>query len=258
MPVALIDGDMFAYRCAASAEKDSAEVSMERVDKWLRDTLHETHCEEYRIFLGEGENFRHKLFPEYKKSRKNKTRPTFLKETREFLINDWKAESSELEADDMMGMNVSEDSIIVTNDKDMFQIPTSFYNPVKKEFHFIPESEAQYLFNLQLLMGDKSDDIPGYDGVARAVPPKFITKMLSYMENPDEDIFDVYEDKQQYLINYNLLHIWRKPSDLQIPQVLIGRGLSVPEQDLTLDLLLSILPLTNQLSGPIDPTTDGY
>lgn len=259
MPIALIDGDTFAYRCAASAENDSAEVSISRVDKWLRDTLHETRSEEYKLFVGGNSNFRYSIYPEYKASRKNKPRPKYLEVTKEFMVEEWKAVVVEgKEVDDELGINTSEDTFIVTNDKDLFQIPTEFYNPVTKDYHFIPQTEARYLFNLQLLMGDKSDDIPGYDGVARAKPPKFIEKMLVYMRDPEQEIFDLYHDKRQFLINYNLLHVWRKPSDLQIPEILIGRGLSVPKGDLTCDSLLSIANSISLLSGPTDPETDGY
>jgi len=259
MTTALIDGDTFAYRCAISAEGDSVEVAISRVDRWLRETLHEIRTEEYKLFIGGEDNFRYRLYSGYKSSRKDKPRPRFLADTKQFLVDEWKAVvANGHEADDELGIHTTEDTIIVSNDKDLYQIPTSFYNPVTKDYTFIPPSESRYLFNLQLMMGDKSDDIPGYDGVSRAKPPKFIEKMLAYMRDPDEEIFDLYHDKAQYLINYNLLHIWRKPSDLQIPEILIGRGLCVPEGDLTCDSLLSIMPLINQLSGPTDPETDGY
>ena len=168
----------------------------------------------------------------------------------EFLVKEWNAEECDgYEADDALGMNQSSDTIICSIDKDLYQIPGNHFNFVKKDFLDFTEHEGRYNFWLQLLSGDKSDDIPGYDGIVRSTVPKFIYKMLSEMSDPEQDIYDLYEDKSQYLINYNLLHIWRRPNHLCLPspveKELIGRNQSVPEGELQLEFLCS---LKNSLS----------
>lgn len=253
-------GDLFAYRCAASAEGDPVEVALTRADLWLIEMLKETHTEEYKLFLGNGShnNFRYSLYPKYKSSRKSKPKPRHLLEVKNFLITEWSAEvCNGYEADDALGIHTSDDTFVVSNDKDLRQIPTEFYDPVKKEYTFVDEDAGRYNFYLQLMMGDRSDDVPGFDGVCRAKPPKFIEKMMENMVHCEEDIFDHYEDKRQFLINYNLLHIWRKPLDLQIPKVLIGKGVCEPEEGLSLQSLLSILDSKNPLWECINQGTNG-
>lgn len=251
--IALLDGDLFAYRCAASAENEATEeVAILRCDKWLRETLQETGAEEYGTFLTGKNNFRKILYPLYKANR-TQPKPKYLEAVRQFLKEEWSAvESTVAEADDILGMNQHNRSVIVSNDKDLLQIPGLHYNPVKKEFTEVGEYEGQWNFWLQMLSGDKSDNVPGFDGTARASFPKFIVKLLSDMEDFEQEVFDLYEDKAQFLINFNLLHIWRKEHDYKCPQViheyLTGKGSYKPEQEVQSVSLDMIMALVSQLS----------
>lgn len=252
--IALLDLDLYAYRCAASAEGEATEeVAILRCDKWLRETLYELDTKGYQGFLTGKNNFRKTIYPEYKANR-TQPKPRYLEATREFLIEDWDAQLGEsCEADDLLGINQNRDTVLVSNDKDLLQVPGLHYNPVKKEFIEIGEYEGLYNFWSQMLTGDRSDNVPGFDGVMRAKPPKFIEKMLSDMVDFEQEVFDLYEDKSQFFVNYNLLHIWRRGNDYQCPQViqklLTGQNPYKQGESLTLESLLSIKTYLSQLSA---------
>lgn len=83
---------------------------------------------------------------------------------------------SGMEADDAIGIASShEESIICTIDKDLDMVPGMHYNFVKKEFYLIDENTAIRNFFLQMLTGDKTDNIPGIPGIG----PKKADKILS-------------------------------------------------------------------------------
>jgi DNA polymerase-1 len=84
-----------------------------------------------------------------------------------------------LEADDIMGIaqtnGKTPDTVIVSVDKDMRQIPGWHLNPHKEDFPvFVTEAEADWLFHMQWLSGDQTD---GYGGI-KGIGPKKAEKIL--------------------------------------------------------------------------------
>lgn len=242
--IALIDGDLIAYRCSASAENDLLEISLVRTDKLIRDILEETGSDSYKIFISGDNNFRYKIFPKYKISRRDTVRPKHLIETKQYLVKEWFAEVTDgYEADDALGIHAGSDTVICTIDKDLLQIAGHHYNFVKKDLTELGEREAQFNFWQQMMTGDRSDDIPGFDGVARNKVPKFISNLMAQMDDFEREVFELYQDPFRFLISYNLLRIWRRENDLQCPEVireqLIGKNPSILEGGITLDFLLS-------------------
>jgi len=61
--IALIDGDIVAYRCAASLKIDDAlDISNWRAAVLMKQILEETGASEYILFLSGGENVSHRSF----------------------------------------------------------------------------------------------------------------------------------------------------------------------------------------------------
>jgi len=232
--MALIDGDIVCYRCAASCQKQGAvveplEVALARTDDLMHRIIYETESTSYRVFLSGSENFRYAVYPAYKANRKDMAKPEYLQQVREHLVVAWKAELSDgIEADDEMGIaQYSEYSqhrsstTIASIDKDMLMIPGRHYNFVTNEFTEVSTLDGIKHFYLQLILGDRADNIPGYDGKMRSASaiPKFLQPLVNDLnECTDEEDMDIlvkeaYTDQDQYEINKKLLWILREPRE---------------------------------------------
>jgi len=108
--IALIDGDIVCYRCAASCEKqgvvvEDSWVALKRVDELMQRIIEATQADSHKAFLTGSDNFRNAINPEYKANRKDTRRPEWLQQAREHLVTHWGASvEDEQEADDAMGI----------------------------------------------------------------------------------------------------------------------------------------------------------
>jgi 5'-3' exonuclease len=205
----LIDADIVGYRCAASCEKQGVaveplEVALFRVDDLMGRIIHETAAEHYYPFLTGSNNFRHQYNPTYKANRKDMKRPDYLEACREHLVVKWNAQVSDgCEADDHLAIEQTknpDETIIATIDKDLLQVPGRHYNFVKQEFRTISPIEGRFNFYWQFIMGDKSDNIMGYDGISRQTVPKKLEGIQQDMQELAHDelaIFNYVRDIYQ-------------------------------------------------------------
>lgn len=137
-----------------------------------------TQCEGYKVFIGGSDNFRLKINPEYKANRKDVPRPEWLQQVREYLVTVHGAQICDnIEADDALGIHQDKEqgsTVIVSVDKDLLMIPGNHYNFVKDEHSTVPAIDGLRWFYVQLILGDRADNIFGYDGKARTEIPKFL------------------------------------------------------------------------------------
>jgi len=136
------------------------------------------------FYLSGKKNFRKEIatIKPYKGNRSEFQRPVHLNDARDFLVNKYDAIVTDgVEADDALGIRATsgqrEDGrvfCIVSNDKDLKQIPGLHYNWVKKEWDEVSEREALRSFYRQLLTGDATDNIPGVEGIGTANAHKII------------------------------------------------------------------------------------
>jgi DNA polymerase-1 len=232
--LALLDADIIAFRCSASAENDPQEIAEIRCDELIRKILHDTNSLHYKTFLTGTDNFRKKLFPEYKANRKDKPRPKWLQACRDHLVKYWHAEIVDgKEADDALGIEQTAhelDSVICSIDKDLLQIPGFHYNFVKQEEKFISPFDGMRNFYKQLITGDSADNIPAFDGKLRNSIPKFVQKLLDPLDEMIEELdmynyaYKVWEEEfgnplgfkhleERLHTHASLLYIWRKEND---------------------------------------------
>lgn len=196
----IIDGDVVAYRAAfigANNGMDLDEVitiALDLTHQWAE----EAGCEwqaDILMCLSPKRTFRHDLAPTYKAHRKARAKPPWLSEVRTFLGRYFESRTDpNIEADDTMGIVQSgseDDSIIVTVDKDLLQIPGKMYNPVKQTFHETTPEQGWDLFLTQWLTGDSVDGYPGLKGIG----PKKAEKILADADDPVRTIVDLYEEK---------------------------------------------------------------
>ena len=93
-------------------------------------------------------------------------KPTHYGAIREHLINEWSAVVTEgEEADDAIGIAADLDSVIVSFDKDLDQIPGLHYDWTEKEEYEVSKKDATIFFYSQILSGDATDNVPGLEGI---------------------------------------------------------------------------------------------
>ena len=224
--IALIDGDIVCYRCAASAEQEPLEIALERADSLVERILYETKANAWKAFLTGSTNFRNDINPQYHANRKDKPKPKWLQELREHLVLGWQATISDgNEADDEMAIAQTNDTVICSIDKDLLQVPGKHYNFVKNEHYEISEHKGWQNFYFQMLMGDSSDNIFGFDGKARPKVPKFLEPKVEYLfslKTPYEMyeyLYGLYEEhgsnhwKEDFEMNAHCLYLQRSIGD---------------------------------------------
>lgn len=228
MRVALVDGDIVAFRCAASANNDPEEIALLRADQLMRDIGAACQADLTCTFISGHRNFRYDLYPEYKANRRESVDPVHRQATKNFLVTEWAALVSDgYEADDHIGITHAafggDTPIICSIDKDFKQLSGEFYNFVKNEFFHVDEVNAKRFFYKQLILGDKSDNIPGYDGKPRAKPTKEIQRYWDFLDGLDSEL-DMYlqvvdafmaagQTVDDVLLTAKLCYIWRKEND---------------------------------------------
>ncbi len=190
----------------------------------MRRILHDTNSQSYRLFIGGAENFRYKIDPNYKANRSDKPRPEWLQPVREFLVTEWKAEISDgIETDDNVGIaynDAFEDAVICSYDKDLRQIPGNHFNFKTGVFDIVSPRDGLLNFYTQLILGDKSDNIGGYDGKMRQKVPQFLNPVMDRLHacSTERDMYElvesIYELGEEALHrNAQLLYIQRKVDD---------------------------------------------
>lgn len=165
---------------------------------------------DYWVYLSGGKNYRYDIYKDYKESRANIPKPIHYQDMREYMVNKWPCvESTTIEADDAVCIDENEmhhagmKAVIIHIDKDIDQNPRYHYNwdwelIVGRDAHYhVTRDEARRSFFMQLLVGDKADDIPGIHRVGNSTATKMLggaTKMVDY----ERIVKDAY---QQYWLN---------------------------------------------------------
>ena len=246
--VNLLDLDLVAYRASSSCEPTKAkpyleptEVALWRVHDMIERICITTNCSDIEGYLGGSDNFRYNIYPDYKGNRKDKPKPTYLEDCRELLVTQYGANIvNGYEADDALGIAQTKyqgNSRIVSLDKDLLMIPGHHFNWVSQEFKIVSPLDGLKTFYKQLILGDKSDNIPGFDAALRGSCPKFVAKLQEPIDSMTEEwdmylyVYEIYythnknnshiETQEVMHRNAQLLHIlkeeegfWKPPGTL--------------------------------------------
>jgi len=229
MTTLLIDGDLVAYRSAASAENEPLETALQRVDSLIDSFILDLSADEFKVFLTGPTNFRYDVYPEYKANRKEDVKPKWLKDVKSYLTTAYDAiTSGNCEADDLMAMEQTSavhHTIIVSLDKDMLQVPGQHYSwkieggPIDRRWVreaslcSVSEIEGLRFFYTQCLKGDTSDNIKGVAGLG----PKKSERLLADCET-EKEMFNIVRDAygcdEAFLMNGRVLWLQRKPEQI--------------------------------------------
>lgn len=141
--------------------------------------LTELEPTDYVIYLSGRNNFREKVpYPvKYKGNRVE--RPIHYQDARDFLTKKYRVEVTEgYEADDALGIFLTkhgDKALCASIDKDLMQVDGMHWNLDKKVYTKIDKFLGYKNYATQMLMGDKTDNILGIDGIG----PKTAEKMLA-------------------------------------------------------------------------------
>lgn len=192
------------------------------VNRRIQDIVESSHADEYMIYISGSENFRNDIatIKPYKGNRKS-VKPKYYHEVKNFLTGCHPCTISDgIEADDLLGINQSNDTCIATIDKDLDMVPGLHYNWRKGEegeLYIITPEEGEYNFWYQMLVGDSVDNIPGVPGVGK----KYATEIL---DSNDDWLCAVgfwyactYDDPESAMIeNGRLLYMMQDSEDEQL------------------------------------------
>lgn len=216
-----------SYRIEQGREVEPLKNALYNVKSLVDKALVELEADhsDMTMYLSGPENFRNGVatLQPYKGNRDKLHKPVHGPKIREYMQRKYNAVVSENEeADDIVAYSHYREylrdpygSVIVSVDKDLDMIPGLHYNFVKQEGYFVDDDEADKFFQLQLLMGDSTDNIPGVPGIGK----KKAEKALAGVENPWDVIADLYIQAYEefwyeaLLENGRLLWIRREPNE---------------------------------------------
>ena len=205
---ALVDADILLYRVGFGKEDESEEDAIAAMDQTIYSILEKVNCDYQIFYLSDSQNnFRKIIDPEYKANRGPK--PKHYKILKNHIINVWCAEIAEgMEADDAMSLNCinteEHQSILISIDKDLLQIPGQHYNFVKDEWTEVSEFLGKYNFYFQMLTGDPVDNVKGLKGIGKVKAEK-ILKDVSNEEDMYTAVRTAYKDDDYMVMQARLL-----------------------------------------------------
>ena len=196
----LIDADYLIYAIGFTCEDVSERTAKNRLVETLENLVYvHLKADSYEAFLTGKGNFRYdiaKTVP-YKGNRKDAAKPPYYQELRDHMVKRLGAVVVEgQEADDEVAIRMSKEPdtyTLVGVDKDLLQIPGWHFNPAKNLEQYVNEFEAYKSFCLQLLTGDRTDNIPGLQGVG----PKKAEKALKDSKTKQELLETAWEKYQE-------------------------------------------------------------
>jgi 5'-3' exonuclease len=180
MTTLLIDGDMLAYRICSAAEEEirwdsgyhtlhsDGDSCCETWDRMVSDMEETLGADSSWTYFSLGASFRTDYFVDYKSNRRGKRKPLAYPYVVEHVAKSSLAMTKNTyEADDLMGIYAGPDSIICSGDKDMKQIAGRHYDFTKPDLGMtrVTQQEADELFWVQALTGDRVDGYPGCPGM---------------------------------------------------------------------------------------------
>jgi hypothetical protein len=195
---AFIDADHMVYKFGFSPE--SPNIVCSRLEEHLMEVVYiELQCDTYDAFITGRDNFRYELATThlYKGNREGIVRPPHYEVLRDKLVSLGATVSVGQEADDDVAIaSTVGTGWIVHVDKDLDQLPGWHYNPKKKEKYYVTEEEGLKNFYIQILMGDRVDNIVGLYKVGPVTAAKLLNG-LSEDRELYEAVRAAYESKEE-------------------------------------------------------------
>lgn len=220
----LIDADSLLYKAGFVCNEPGQEsLACWQLDVLMQDILDTTQCTSYQSYISGSRNYRYDIYPAYKGNRKDMQRPVHLAALKEHILHKWKGIVTDgIEADDAVGIEqciALDETCIAHIDKDIDMIPGRHYNFNKREFYDVSNEQGMRHFYKQLLLGDRADNIPSFDGIMRATVPKKLQHHYDFLMEADNDealahIALMYPSWTKFNISASCLWIQRDDQDV--------------------------------------------
>jgi DNA polymerase-1 len=216
--IALIDADIVVYQASFGAqtttdwgdEEDVVTISGSKfetragIDNMVDDIKTATGADRVlMVFSDSDKNFRKDVYPLYKHNRKNNRKPVTYYYGRKYVEENYATMFRPgLEADDCLGILATGevagfmgDKVVCSIDKDMKSFPCQLYNWNHPEDGVlqIAEVDADFMFFMQVLMGDSTDGYPGCPGIGPVKADRLLADCL--ILPPAKTGVDSYLDK---------------------------------------------------------------
>lgn len=174
----LIDGDILIYKpCCIFNDEDvrSQEQIASNVRAKVTEMCHDAGCDSYQVFLTTKKNFRDFITDDYKANRQDVERPVNLAWAKHWAVKELGGEVVVgLEADDLLAMNQTENTVIWSPDKDLMQVTGWHLDDGTNELVYVEpigeiwqDNKKKWRFSgfkglmFQALTGDTADYIIG-------------------------------------------------------------------------------------------------
>ena len=225
MSIALIDGDMVAFRAAFLAENEimwndeywtlhsePSKMQSEAI-RHIEELMDEANCDSVELAFSSKSNFRRDINPLYKSNRKNKRKPLGLSSLIKWMSHEWSSHTiDQLEADDVIGIMASKPNnpyVAVSGDKDFKTIPCKFYDFTRKQFHEITKDEADFAHLCQTLAGDPTDGYSGLKGFGMVTATKYLDKHGATWDTVVDAFTSKGSTESEALLNARMAYILR-------------------------------------------------
>lgn len=227
----LIDADFLIYSVGFASEEASEKFAKSRLVETMEDMIYlHLKADSYEAFLTGKNNYRYEIAKTvpYKGNRKEMKKPKHYEALREHMVKRLGAVIVDgQEADDEVAIRMTKEPnvfLLVGVDKDLKQIPGWHHNPHKAQTEYIDEFEAYKNFCIQLLTGDRVDNIPGLDGIGPVKASKAL-KDCKTKEDLLKAVWKTYQEKEhdiEYLTEQGqLLWLRRYEGELWLPKQLV-------------------------------------
>lgn len=188
-----IDGDSILYTANHSTEDDILECKHKvynKIQEITNNVEERFNIIKTVIVVGGKNNFRYKLYPEYKKNRPEKHPNIAI--LKQYIIESCGAIEAEYgEADDYLynlHLIAKGNVVLATIDKDIkANMPGVYYNyrsydDVQGKFEYVSKKEQKYRLAHQIITGDASDGINFSPKIGKAYADKVLHKEMTHYQ----------------------------------------------------------------------------
>lgn len=212
------------FSVESETEIDPLSHAIQNLETLLQFILRKTNPDEYELFLSGSSNFRNDIatIRPYKGNRDRMAKPYYFEDLKNYLITKYNAVVSENEeADDMLGIAQTSNTILVSIDKDLDQIAGYHMNYDDDRIYEVSVEEADFMFYCQIMAGDSTDNIQGIPGIGKKKAEKALLPYYGDEEQLCKAVIEAYKEagiEEQFLENAQLVRIRRYEGELWEPE----------------------------------------